>query len=130
MVLKPLLFLWLFWYCIYLSLYFRYMLDRESARNVSAKIQDFFFIMAVSNSCMDPLVYGSFTVGPKIISRTFRKIFCIQVEPLDTSDFYLFILLVLWYSLKVAYSIDQVKKLLLAMYRPFFNEINVCFVNN
>ncbi|CAG4935058.1 unnamed protein product [Colias eurytheme] len=60
-----------------------YMFDRESAMLVSARVQDLFFIMAVSNSCMDPLVYGSYTLDMNIINRTFRKIFCIHSENLN-----------------------------------------------
>ncbi|KAL4711017.1 hypothetical protein ACJJTC_017982 [Scirpophaga incertulas] len=60
-----------------------YMLDRQSAEHVSAKVQDLFFIMAVSNSCMDPLVYGSYTLDPSTFTRTVRKIFCIHSRPSD-----------------------------------------------
>lgn len=59
----------------------RYMLDRKSAVHVSARVQDLFFIMAVSNSCMDPLVYGSYIIDPRTLKRTIRKIFCIHVSP-------------------------------------------------
>ncbi|XP_028172009.1 gonadotropin-releasing hormone II receptor-like, partial [Ostrinia furnacalis] len=55
-----------------------YMLDRQSAEHVSARLQDLFFIMAVSNSCMDPLVYGTYTLDPRTLTRTARKIFCIH----------------------------------------------------
>ncbi|CAB3244037.1 unnamed protein product [Arctia plantaginis] len=58
-----------------------YMLDRKSAVHVSARVQDLFFIMAVSNSCMDPLVYGSYIIDPRIMKRTLRKIFCLHVSP-------------------------------------------------
>uniref|UniRef100_A0A2H1V312 SFRICE_012108 n=1 Tax=Spodoptera frugiperda TaxID=7108 RepID=A0A2H1V312_SPOFR len=58
-----------------------YMLDRKSAVHVSARVQDLFFIMAVSNSCMDPLVYGSYIIDPRTFKRTIRKIFCIHVSP-------------------------------------------------
>lgn len=37
------------------------MFDRESAKQVDTKIQDALFIMAVANSCLNPLVYGSYT---------------------------------------------------------------------
>ncbi|XP_046966933.1 adipokinetic hormone/corazonin-related peptide receptor variant I-like [Vanessa cardui] len=52
-----------------------YMFDRKSAIHVSAKVQDLFFIMAVSNSCMDPLVYGSYTLDMNIINQKLRKFF-------------------------------------------------------
>lgn len=42
--------------------YLRYMFDRESAKKVDTTIQDSLFIMAVSNSCMNPLVYGSYAI--------------------------------------------------------------------
>ncbi|XP_075979596.1 adipokinetic hormone/corazonin-related peptide receptor variant I-like [Anticarsia gemmatalis] len=58
-----------------------YMIDRKSAEHVSARVQDLFFIMAVSNSCMDPLVYGSYIIDPRTLKRTIRKIFCIHVSP-------------------------------------------------
>ncbi|XP_060804633.1 adipokinetic hormone/corazonin-related peptide receptor variant I-like [Amyelois transitella] len=58
-----------------------YMLDWQSAAHVSARVQDLFFIMAVSNSCMDPLVYGSYTLDPRTFTRTARKIFCIHASP-------------------------------------------------
>lgn len=38
------------------------MFDRESAARVDTTIQDSFFIMAVSNSCMNPLVYGTYAI--------------------------------------------------------------------
>ncbi|XP_062530527.1 neuropeptide receptor A28 isoform X1 [Bombyx mori] len=58
-----------------------YMLDWESAMRVPKRLQDFFFIMAVSNSCMDPLVYGSYTVDLRALILALRKIFCIRKEP-------------------------------------------------
>ncbi|XP_052758505.1 adipokinetic hormone/corazonin-related peptide receptor variant I-like [Galleria mellonella] len=60
-----------------------YMVDRHSAQHVSARVQDLFFIMAVSNSCMDPLVYGSYTLDPRTFTRTARKIFCIHPKPME-----------------------------------------------
>ncbi|VVD04200.1 unnamed protein product [Leptidea sinapis] len=59
------------------------MFDRKSAMHVSTRVQDLFFIMAVSNSCMDPLVYGSYTLDMNIINRTLRKIFCMHNKNLD-----------------------------------------------
>ena len=44
-----------------LNFFNRYMVDRESAEKVDGKIQDALFIMVVSNSCLNPLVYGTFT---------------------------------------------------------------------
>ncbi|CAH2049603.1 unnamed protein product, partial [Iphiclides podalirius] len=39
-----------------------YMVDRRSASQVSPQLQDMLFAMAVSNSCMNPLVYGSYAL--------------------------------------------------------------------
>ncbi|KAL0870462.1 hypothetical protein ABMA27_005457 [Loxostege sticticalis] len=58
-----------------------YMLDRQSAEHVSARVQDLFFIMAVSNSCMDPLVYGTYALDLRTLTKTMRKIFCIHTRP-------------------------------------------------
>ncbi|XP_052742322.1 adipokinetic hormone/corazonin-related peptide receptor variant I-like [Bicyclus anynana] len=54
-----------------------YMFHRQSAVLVSERIQNLFFIMAVSNSCMDPLVYGSYTLNRNIIKESLRKAFCV-----------------------------------------------------
>ncbi|XP_045776079.1 adipokinetic hormone/corazonin-related peptide receptor variant I-like [Maniola jurtina] len=54
-----------------------YMFHRKSAVHVSEKVQNLFFIMAVSNSCMDPLVYGSYTVNRSIVKESLRKAFCV-----------------------------------------------------
>nr|XP_053649506.1 adipokinetic hormone/corazonin-related peptide receptor variant I-like [Cherax quadricarinatus]XP_053649507.1 adipokinetic hormone/corazonin-related peptide receptor variant I-like [Cherax quadricarinatus] len=40
-----------------------YMFDRESAEQVDKRLQDALFIMAVSNSCVNPLVYGTYTIN-------------------------------------------------------------------
>lgn len=39
------------------------MFDRDSAAKLSSWLQDLFFMMAVSNSCMNPLVYGSYAMN-------------------------------------------------------------------
>lgn len=39
------------------------MFDRESALQVDDRIQDGFFMMVVANSCMNPIIYGSFSKG-------------------------------------------------------------------
>ncbi|XP_041981034.1 gonadotropin-releasing hormone receptor-like [Aricia agestis] len=41
-----------------------YMVDRGSASRVPAQVQDLLFAAAVSNSCMNPLVYGSYALRP------------------------------------------------------------------
>ena len=40
---------------------FRYMFDRENAAKLNPDVQEGLFIMAVANSCVNPLVYGSHT---------------------------------------------------------------------
>ncbi|XP_046679197.1 adipokinetic hormone/corazonin-related peptide receptor variant I-like [Homalodisca vitripennis] len=39
-----------------------YIFDRDSAERLDSRLQDGLFIMAVSNSCMNPLVYGSYAI--------------------------------------------------------------------
>ncbi|KAH9370213.1 hypothetical protein HPB48_019352 [Haemaphysalis longicornis] len=46
-----------------------YQIDSESAGNVDGYLQSSLFMFAVSNSCVNPLVYGSFT-------SSFRKACC------------------------------------------------------
>lgn len=53
-------FVWCWTPYVFMTLW--YMFDRESAKKVNNTIQDSLFIMAVSNSCMNPLVYGSYTM--------------------------------------------------------------------
>ncbi|CAG9116788.1 unnamed protein product [Plutella xylostella] len=63
-----------------------YMLDRSSAEHVSSRLQDLFFMMAVSNSCMDPLVYGSYALSldmKNVLASTFRKILCLTTASPD-----------------------------------------------
>lgn len=36
------------------------MIDWEGAKDVDPRIQDGLFVMAVANSCVNPLIYGSF----------------------------------------------------------------------
>ncbi|KAK8782488.1 hypothetical protein V5799_016173 [Amblyomma americanum] len=48
-----------------------YQIDPESASNVDGYLQSSLFMFAVSNSCVNPLVYGSFT-------SSFRKACCRQ----------------------------------------------------
>nr|WNE31494.1 GnRHR1-A subtype [Haliotis discus hannai] len=47
--------------------------DKESARKVDHTIHKGFFLFAVSNSCMDPIVYGMFTINFK---REFKRCCC------------------------------------------------------
>uniref|UniRef100_A0A182QXD4 G-protein coupled receptors family 1 profile domain-containing protein n=1 Tax=Anopheles farauti TaxID=69004 RepID=A0A182QXD4_9DIPT len=46
-----------------------YMFDRESASKVDVAVQDGLFLMAVSNSCMNPLVYGSYAMKCRLPCR-------------------------------------------------------------
>ncbi|XP_059621206.1 adipokinetic hormone/corazonin-related peptide receptor variant I-like [Phlebotomus argentipes] len=39
-----------------------YVFDRKSAEKVDSLVQEGLFLMAVSNSCMNPLIYGSFAM--------------------------------------------------------------------
>ncbi|KAL0270660.1 UNVERIFIED_CONTAM: hypothetical protein PYX00_007998 [Menopon gallinae] len=48
-----------------------YMLDRTSAQNVDKQLQEILFLMAVSNSCVNPLVYGSYALNLKTNCRRF-----------------------------------------------------------
>lgn len=60
------------------------MLDRQSAVHVSVRVQEMFFMMAVSNSCMNPLVYGSYALDLRgFFSRLLKKVFCLNTNPLD-----------------------------------------------
>ncbi|XP_069993354.1 adipokinetic hormone/corazonin-related peptide receptor variant I [Penaeus vannamei] len=51
-----------------------YMFDRQSAMQVDKRLQDALFIMAVSNSCVNPLVYGTYTINFRNeLSRCFGR---------------------------------------------------------
>ncbi|GBP78676.1 hypothetical protein EVAR_45565_1 [Eumeta japonica] len=64
--------------------FLKYMVDRQSAEHVSARIQDFFFVMAVSNSCMDPLVYGSYAFDLRsFIAKSLRRICCFKKNAIE-----------------------------------------------
>lgn len=64
---------------------FRYMIDRGSAEKVSPRIQDLLFAMAVSNSCMNPLVYGSYTIDLKgALRRLLKNTCCRSTSASDT----------------------------------------------
>lgn len=41
------------------------MISRESVQSVPEWLQDTFFMMVVSNSCVNPIVYGSFAINCK-----------------------------------------------------------------
>ncbi|XP_013774644.1 gonadotropin-releasing hormone II receptor-like [Limulus polyphemus] len=54
-----------------------HQIDRESANKVDSKIQSSLFIFAVSNSCVNPLVYGSYAINFKHVFKTcFLGIIC------------------------------------------------------
>ncbi|KAF9424531.1 hypothetical protein HW555_000342, partial [Spodoptera exigua] len=62
-----------------------YMVDRESAARLSPRVQDLLFVMAVSNSCMNPLVYGSYTLDIKgLLRRLIKKTCCHSSAASDT----------------------------------------------
>lgn len=41
---------------------FRYIIDKESAARVNTNVQDGLFLMAVSNSCLNPLIYSTYSM--------------------------------------------------------------------
>ncbi|KAI5651465.1 7 transmembrane receptor (rhodopsin family) domain-containing protein [Phthorimaea operculella] len=61
-----------------------YMIDRVSARRVSPRVQDLLFAMAVSNSCMNPLVYGSYTLNLRAMWKRFLRSWCASTRQSDT----------------------------------------------
>lgn len=50
-----------------------YMIDKKSAQNVDEGVQEFLFMFAVSNSCANPLVYGTYAINLK---RECQNCFC------------------------------------------------------
>ncbi|XP_047506016.1 adipokinetic hormone/corazonin-related peptide receptor variant I-like [Pieris napi] len=69
----------------YVTMAMWYMVDRESASQVPPKVQDLLFAMAVSNSCMNPLVYGTYTLKVNgSLQRLLKNIFCIPGSGSDT----------------------------------------------
>ncbi|CAK1542383.1 unnamed protein product [Leptosia nina] len=62
-----------------------YMVDRESASRVPPRVQDLLFAMAVSNSCMNPLVYGTYTLRVNgSLQRLLKNICCMSGSGSDT----------------------------------------------
>lgn len=59
------------------------MFDRESAEKVDTRLQDLLFIMAVSNSCVNPLVYGSYAMNFKRECRYCCRCFWPQEQNLN-----------------------------------------------
>ncbi|NP_001280549.1 ACP receptor [Tribolium castaneum] len=52
------------WCCTpYVIITMWYMFDRASATSLPEWLQDTFFMMVVSNSCMNPIVYGSYVIN-------------------------------------------------------------------
>ncbi|XP_033225943.1 gonadotropin-releasing hormone II receptor-like [Belonocnema kinseyi] len=49
----------------YVTMMLWYIVDRQSAQQVDQEYQEALFIMAVGNSCANPLVYGSYAVDLK-----------------------------------------------------------------
>ncbi|XP_026498189.1 adipokinetic hormone/corazonin-related peptide receptor variant I-like [Vanessa tameamea] len=63
-----------------------YMVDRDSASRVSPQVQDLLFAMAVSNSCMNPLVYGSYALRLSgAIQRFFKRTCCWSTTTSETA---------------------------------------------
>lgn len=52
----------------------RYMFDWEGAKEVNPRVQDGLFVMAVANSCVNPLIYGSFTKNCCGLSKLFGRL--------------------------------------------------------
>ncbi|XP_064095655.1 uncharacterized protein LOC135207759 [Macrobrachium nipponense] len=51
-----------------------YMFDKQGAEQVQTSFQDALFIMAVSNSCVNPIVYGTYTINlRKELNRCFGR---------------------------------------------------------
>ncbi|KAK7069105.1 hypothetical protein SK128_016340 [Halocaridina rubra] len=51
-----------------------YMFDKQGAEQVETSFQDVLFIMAVSNSCVNPIVYGTYTINiRKELNRCFGR---------------------------------------------------------
>ncbi|CAH2049602.1 unnamed protein product, partial [Iphiclides podalirius] len=64
-----------------------YMVDWRSASRVSPQIQDMLFAMAVSNSCMNPLVYGSYALrSNETIQKLIRKAWCWSTDSNTTTE--------------------------------------------
>ncbi|XP_044019995.1 gonadotropin-releasing hormone II receptor-like isoform X1 [Aphidius gifuensis] len=63
----------------YVGMLLWYTIDRPSAEKVDSRIQEFLFLMAVSNSCANPLVYGSYAID-------FRKECCRCFLPYPTAS--------------------------------------------
>ncbi|XP_045501445.1 adipokinetic hormone/corazonin-related peptide receptor variant I-like [Colias croceus] len=62
-----------------------YMVDRDSASRVPAQVQDLLFAMAVSNSCMNPLVYGTYTLRLHgSLQRLMKTLCCMSGTASDT----------------------------------------------
>ncbi|CAH0587870.1 unnamed protein product [Chrysodeixis includens] len=72
-----------------------YMIDRQSASRVSPRVQDLLFVMAVSNSCMNPLVYGSYTLDLKGLLRRLLKKTCCNSSAASDIMGKIFVLLIL-----------------------------------
>ncbi|CAB3244170.1 unnamed protein product [Arctia plantaginis] len=69
----------------YVTITMWYMIDRKSATRVSPRVQDLLFVMAVSNSCMNPLVYGSYTLDIRgVLRKLLRKTCCHSSAGSDT----------------------------------------------
>ncbi|OXU17841.1 hypothetical protein TSAR_015270, partial [Trichomalopsis sarcophagae] len=49
----------------YITMNLWYVIDKKSAKEVNEMVQESLFIMAVGNSCANPLVYGSYAIDLK-----------------------------------------------------------------
>ena len=55
----------------YVFIVLLYQIDSEVANNLDKGLQDTLFMFAVSNSCVNPLVYGSYTMNFRRIWKTY-----------------------------------------------------------
>ncbi|CAH0553561.1 unnamed protein product [Brassicogethes aeneus] len=86
------------WCCTpYVIITLWYMFDRDSAKRLPDWLQDTFFMMVVSNSCMNPIVYGSYVLN-------FKKFSC-QCFKKGSSDIHLNVLKYFYYKIKKNISI-------------------------
>ncbi|CAG5059047.1 unnamed protein product [Parnassius apollo] len=64
-----------------------YMIDRSSASRVSPQLQDMLFAMAVSNSCMNGVVYGSYALrSSETVQELLKKTYCWAISSTTNTE--------------------------------------------